>query len=311
VVVIAVVIWFAHLNNTGQDQPTAQNPLTPVPNTPTTEAYSSKHQPPSVEKNNSPNSIANKQQPSTPPPKFRVYRSKIDEGTSIVVAPNTTDDQLRSLLWFFRENVRSHHFKEVGILQPTSRQWGKNGYLSGIISVYRGEKCANEGFNDYKGSCDDDNEAATYQWGLLVDGAFNTDADAASIYDSNRNLIEVFDYKDHWQLPPAVQAGLDAERKTDQDKEKLRAETRKLVAEELDEKLRASGFDINVRARDESGEELALDSEMFKDTATRVEFLSRVLPKWRRDLCTAGFRQVRLMRGGFFSTGNAYSLGCK
>lgn len=43
--------------------------------------------------------------PATPPPKYRVYRSKLDEGTSVVVSPATTDDQLRSLLWLFREKV--------------------------------------------------------------------------------------------------------------------------------------------------------------------------------------------------------------
>jgi hypothetical protein len=84
-----------------------------------------------------------------------------------------------------------------------------------------------------------------------------------------------------------------------------------LEPEELHSRLKASGFDITVWARDEQSEELALDSEMFKDTAARVEFLRSVLPKWRHDLCAAGFRQVRLIRGGLFSTGDAYSIGCK
>jgi uncharacterized membrane protein YvbJ len=71
------------------------------------------------------------------------------------------------------------------------------------------------------------------------------------------------------------------------------------------------GFDITVWARDENSQELALDSDIFKNTATRVEFLSSVLPKWRRDVCAAGFRQVRLIQGGIFSTGDAYPIGCK
>lgn len=144
-----------------------------------------------------------------PPPSFRVYRSKIDEGTSVVVPPNTTEAQLRSLLWLFREKVRSRRFKEIGITQPTSNQWGKQGYLSGTISVYRGEKCAGEDFLDYHGPCVgpgvDSHEVAGYQWGLLVDGAFNTDADSGTIYVENefhdRKLLEIFNFMDHWHVP--------------------------------------------------------------------------------------------------------------
>jgi len=258
--------------------------------------------------------------PSAPPPSFRVFRSKLDEGTSVIVPSNTTDDQLRSLLWFFRERVRSHHFKEIGITHPTSKQWGKEGYLSGTISVYCGEKCAGEDFTDYNGPCVgfgiDSHEAAVYQWGLLVDGAFNTDADSGAIYLVNefkdRKLTEIFSYKDHWQLPAPLQAEVDTEKKAAEEKSKLGQMSRKMLfAEELQGRLKASGFDITVWARDEQSEELALDSDMFKDTATRVGFLRDALPKWRRDLCAAGFRQVRLIRGGLFSTGDAYSIGCK
>jgi|SRR5271157_466863 len=84
-----------------------------------------------------------------------------------------------------------------------------------------------------------------------------------------------------------------------------------MFAEQLQSRMKASGFDITVRAGDEQSEELVLDSDIFKDTAARVQFLHDVLPNWRHDLCTAGFRQVRLIRGGIFSTGDAYSIGCK
>ena len=257
--------------------------------------------------------------PSTPPPSFRVFRSKLDEGTSVVVPTNTTDDQVKSLLWLFREKVRSHHYREIGLTHPTSKQWEKEGYLSGTISVYRGEKCAGEDFSDYNGPCVgpgvESHEAAAYQWGLLVDGVFNSDADSGTIYLVNefndRKLTEIFNYKDHWQLPAPLQAEVDTEKNVAQEKGKLDQFSRKLFAEQLQSRLRASGFDITVRASDEQSEELALDSDIFKDTATRVEFLGGVLPQWRRDLCSAGFRQLRLVRGGFLSTGDAYSIGCK
>ena len=271
-------------------------------------------QPHSAEAEKKTNVSAPVNRPPVPPPRFRVYRSKMDEGTSVVVSPTTTDEQLRSLLWFFREKVRSRHFKDIGINQPTSKQWGKNGYLSGTISVYRGEKCAGEYFLDYKGPCSgpDTHEAAFYQWGMLVDGVFNTDADSAGIYsDHGQNLTVVFDYKDNWQLPPSLQAELDEQKKLDQEKGKLGQVTRKMFAEQLQSRMKASGFDITVWAGDQQSEELVLDSDIFKDTATRVQFLHDVLPNWRHDLCTAGFRQVRLIRGGIFSTGDAYSIGCK
>ena len=267
---------------------------------------------PEAEKTTEP--VATVNRPTEPPPKFRVYRSKMDEGTSVVVSPVATDEQLKSLLWLFRENVRSHHFKDIGMNSPTSLQWGKKGYLSGMITVYRGEKCAGENFPDTRGAgpCGQgDHSAAYYQWGLLVDGVFQTDADSAGVNSSDGTSTEIFSYKDHWQLPASLQAELDAERKTQQEQAKVEQQTRKAFAELLESRLTASGFDISVRAREEDAQELSLGSDIFKDTATRVEFLHQVLPTWRKDLCAAGFRQVRLIRGGMFSTGDAYSIGCK
>lgn len=148
-------------------------------------------------------------QPTIPPPKFRVYRSKLDEGTSVVVSPSTSDEQLKSLLWLFREKVRSHRFRDVGILQPTSKQWGQEGYLSGMIVVYRGNKCASELFSDSGlGPCGyGDHSAAEYQWGLLVNGAFNTNADSGEMTASDGTTETVFDYHDGWQVSADLQGG--------------------------------------------------------------------------------------------------------
>ena len=155
------------------------------------------------------------EQPRIPPPKFKVYRSKLDEGTSIVVSPSTSDEQLKSLLWLFREKVRSHLFKDVGILQPTSKQWGQKGYMSGMIVVYKGGKCASELFSDSPdlGPCGyGEHSAAEYQWGLLVDGVFNAEADSAELTASDGTTVTVFDYHDHWQLPTALQGRAEAEK---------------------------------------------------------------------------------------------------
>ena len=141
-----------------------------------------------------------------PPPKFRVFRSKPDEDTTYIVAVDTTDEQLKSLLWFFREKVRTSKFREIGITQPTAKQWGEYGYKSGMLAVYRGNKCVNEGYvvveTGKLGPCGwGEHDAAYYQWGINAD----PNKDDAAIRDSNGNLVPVFDYKDNWQ-PSSNQA---------------------------------------------------------------------------------------------------------
>jgi len=247
--------------------------------------------------------------PTVSPPRFRFYRSKLEQGTSVVVSPSTSDEQLESLLWLFREKVRSHRFADIGITHPTSKRFGTEGYSAGLISVYRNQKCAGENFFDAGlGPCGyGDHSAAFYQWGLLVNGVFDPDADSAGITSSDGGKTEVFSYKDHWKLPAELQAKTDSERNSEETSNKV---NRANFAEELERQLKAAGFDITVWVRETESDELVLNSDIFKDTATRVEFLSTVLPKWKHSLCKSGFRQIRLIRGGLFSTGDVYSVGC-
>ena len=90
-------------------------------------------------------------------------------------------------------------------------------------------------------------------------------------------------------------------------------QTRVAFAQDLQQRLTGMGYDITCvgawRGADR-GHELNLDSEMFKDTATRVQFINGVLPEWKKDLCKVGFRQVKLRQGGTFELGQDYSLGC-
>jgi hypothetical protein len=228
--------------------------------------------------------------PSIPPPKFRIYKFKNDgiSPTSVVVPVSTTDEQLRSLLWLFREKVRSHEFRSIGIKEQHD----------GIFAVYRGEKCANEQFIDTNGPCGyGEHDDAVYQWG--IEGDYNKDS--GSIHDT-----VVFDYKDGWQVAPDVQARLDEE-------DKLEQAQRDLFAQQLQQRLTGMGYNINVWVHGEGanrGHELNLDSEMFKDTATRVQFINGVLPEWKNDLCKVGLRTVRLRQGGTFELGQDYGLGC-
>jgi len=143
--------------------------------------------------------------PLAPPPKFRVYRAKTDEAVSYVVPVQTTDEELKSLLWFFRRKVRTGQFKELGITRPTSKQWGEDSYLSGSLIVYRGAKCASEEYisdqelnQGYLGPCGyGDHSDAGYQWGLSGD----SQEDSADIRTKDGEFMVVFNYKDNWQPP--------------------------------------------------------------------------------------------------------------
>jgi hypothetical protein len=91
-------------------------------------------------------------------------------------------------------------------------------------------------------------------------------------------------------------------------------QTRQAFAQDLQQRLTSMGYDITVWVHGEgadSGHELNLDSEIFKDTATRVQFINSVLPEWKKDLCQVGFRQVKLRQGGTFELGQDYSLRCE
>lgn len=107
-------------------------------------------------------------------PKFRVFKFKTDVPTAYVVPVETTDEQIKTLLWYFRKNVRAGDFKKIGLTQPTALQWGQRGYKSGMLSVYRGAKCANEGYisdaqveSGNLGLCGyGDHDDAYYQWGI-------------------------------------------------------------------------------------------------------------------------------------------------
>jgi hypothetical protein len=241
--------------------------------------------------------------PTIPPPKFRVYKFKTDEGISVVVPVNTTDEQLKSLLWLFREKVRSHQFKDIGLTHGTAKDRGSVGYISGMISVYRGEKCADEPFVETNGPCGyGDHDDAYYQWG--IDGDQNKDG--ASVITKGNDVM-VFDYRDGWQVAPEVSASIEQQSKVEQD-------AREDFAQRLQQRLTATGYDITVWAHGEGaeqGSELVLDSEIFKDTATRVQFINGVLPSWKKDLCKVGFRTVKLRRGSTFELGQDYSLGCE
>ena len=84
--------------------------------------------------------------PAVPPPKYRLFRFATNLPAAYVVPVSTSDEELKSLLWLFRSNVRAGDFKKIGITKPTAEQWGQLEYRSGMLLIYRGAKCANEEF---------------------------------------------------------------------------------------------------------------------------------------------------------------------
>ena len=69
---------------------------------------------------------------------------------------------------------------------------------------------------------------------------------------------------------------MDGEKKAEPEKDKVQQLSLKMFAEDLHGELKTRGFDITDWTTDEQSEELALDSGIFKDPATRVEFLRSV-----------------------------------
>jgi hypothetical protein len=139
--------------------------------------------------------------PTVVPPRFRLYHFSPD-GISYVVPNNTTDEQLTSLLWLFREKVRSRRFLDIGITQPTSKHFGKKDYVDGVLFVYRGQRCANEQFIDTAGPCGyGEHDDASFQWGFATDAktALDPNNDDAAVRLADGTMQRVFDYKDGWQ----------------------------------------------------------------------------------------------------------------
>lgn len=123
-------------------------------------------------------------------PNFKFFKMRVGEGlVSLVVPPDTSEKELIRLLEFIRSKVQQGKFSELGIRHPTSKRYGKLGYDAGIISIYKGEKCADEGFTERTGPCGyGEHDAASYQWG--VDG--DPKKDEGVVRQSNGDLRTIF-----------------------------------------------------------------------------------------------------------------------
>jgi len=245
--------------------------------------------------------------PSIPPPKFRIYKLKTDEPTSVVVPVNTTDEQLKSLLWFFRKKVRSHQFKDIGLTKATAKQWGNAGYLSGMLSVYRGEKCANEQFIDTNGPCGyGEHDDALYQWG--IEGDPNKDSGSIKVQGDD---IVVFNYEDNWHPSSEVSQVVDDKVKEAWKARQEEWEPRQRFAVQIANELLRKGLAIDVSANSDEPKELDFRSKLFTNATFRKTFTDDSLPKMRPDLCKGGFQNIRVLTEGESDAGQSYPLHCQ
>lgn len=262
-----------------------------------------------TQRSSAPNAIVQPQivRPSIPPPKFRIYKFKVDEPTSVVVPVNTTDEQLKSLLWFFREKVRSNEFKDIGLTQGTAKQWGNSGYLSGMLSVYRSAKCANELYIDTNGPCGyGEHDDALYQWG--IEGDPNKDSGSIKVQGDD---IVVFNYQDNWHPSSEVSQGVDDKVKEAWKARQEEWEPRQRFAVQLANKFRGRGSAIDISANPDEPTELDFRSKLFRNTTFLKTFTDTSVPKMRPDLCKVGFQNIRVLPDDESDAGQRYPLRCQ
>jgi hypothetical protein len=84
--------------------------------------------------------------PTGPPPKFQVFRNQRGQPVVVVVSGKTTDQELKNLLFLFRDKTKAGRLPDVGIRKPTHKGDSASAadFSTGSILVYRGKKYANE-----------------------------------------------------------------------------------------------------------------------------------------------------------------------
>lgn len=227
-----------------------------------------------------------------PPPRYRMYRQDPNSGlVAMVVDTNTTEEQLKSLLWFFRQKVRSQRLRDLNVRSELEG--------SGIILVYRGARCAYEQFTDQLGPCGyGDHNSAFIQWGISGDAK----KDTAALVGKNGEMSTVFDYSDGWQLPAEDQTKLQADR-----------EQRENFAVALLGSFENEGLDIVPSVDDMT---LDLDSKSFEDGSTHRAFVRQMFSERNmiKQLCDKGFRSLKVghLKGILEGeVGERFSLGCR
>ncbi len=231
-------------------------------------------------------------------PPYKLFLQKPDLPTILVVPETTTDDQLKSLLWHLRTEVRNAHFKQLG-LHSTATLYDRPGYTSGILNIYRGPKCASEMYTPagHPDPCGPSiHKAASYHWG---DGG-NPHADEADLTTATGATQTVFDSTDGWQTedeartdPTGAQASAFAKR----------------IQYALAQTAQATKQHTDLRFLIETPQDqLTILSYQFTTEPTRHTFLTQFLTLEQDHLCPLGFQTIRLATRT--TPGTPYPIPC-
>jgi hypothetical protein len=246
--------------------------------------------------------------PATPVPHFKVAHEDYQNPIPLVIAKDATDEQVVSLLWKVRDDVRSHSFTNLG-LQPANSMNRYN--TSGMIEVFRGTKCVAETYTEGVWPCgDEEHYDGFYQWGLggqPLDALARFAKDDGGYRKIDGTIVKIFSENDGYTLPAALQQKVDSEARDASANEAANKAERETFASNLEERLIQAGFHINIVAGGDNN--LIMVSDIFEQDSGRVSFLSTVLPKWKSGLCKIGFTTVTL-KSGMLSLGDDYRIGC-
>jgi len=243
------------------------------------------------------------------PPKYRVYKSTAEVGTAYIVAVSAKDDELKNLLWFFRNKVRTGGFGDIGITG------GQNNHAGGMLLVYRGAKCANEQFlsiaqleNGNRGPCGDgEHDDAYYQWGVNGDSA----KDSGGIRAKDGDTTEIFNYEDNWHPSSEVSRVVLDKVKESRQARQQEWEPRQRFAVQLANEFLKRGLAIDASANADEPKELDFRSKLFRDVTFRKTFTDTSVSKIRPDLCKAGFQNIRVLTEDESDAGQSYLLRCQ
>ena len=230
-------------------------------------------------------------------PDFKVFLQKIDMPAIVVVPENTTDDQLKNLLWFLRIKVREGKFKELG-LHPTTTLFDMPGYSSGVINIYRGARCAKEMYTtDGPDPCGASiHKSASYHWGDGGDPrADGGDIDASGVPDTL-----LFTADDGFQTDEEA-----AKDPTGSLHKAAVARIRFTTGENAKQTKQHTDIRFYI---DQPDDQLNVVSYQLASEAGQQTFLKQLLILDQDRLCPLGFKSINLgVRG---SPGKPYPLTC-
>jgi hypothetical protein len=230
-------------------------------------------------------------------PDFKVFLQKIDMPTILVVPETTTDDQLKNLLWFLRIKVREGKFKELG-LHPTITFFDTPSYASGVINIYRGDRCAKEMYTtEGADPCGASiHKSASYHWG---DGG-DPRADGGDIDPAGGPDNLLFTADDGFQTDEeAAQDPTGALHKT------AIARIHYTVTENAKQTKQRTDIRFYI---DQPDDQLNVVSYQLATETGQQTFLKQLLILDQDRLCPLGFKSIKLgVRG---SPGKPYPLTC-